>query len=55
MNLSHYSKNLLFAPFSTSFRGATQSYLFKYVLRCASKICEKIHQKSNLLNSEIGS
>jgi hypothetical protein len=46
MNLSHYSKKLLFVSFFISFRAAVQAYLFKYVLHRRPKIYEKILQKS---------
>lgn len=39
--------NLIFESSSASFRDSEQSYLLKYVLLAASKICETIHQKSN--------
>ena len=55
MNLSHYSKLALFAPFSASFRVASWSIVFKYRLRSDSKTCEKNHQKSQTSNTEIGS
>ncbi len=46
MNLSQYSKNMLFTSFFYILKSHFLVYFSKYVLRRDSKTCEKIHQKS---------